>query len=225
MNGKRFIGFLLVLFGLGFLLKELINFDFNSIISKYWPLLLIFIGFLQLFNKNSSFIGGLILVLFGSILLLNKLGIIDDGFRKYFWPGILILMGLSIALPLRSKGAPTISRTNDDDIVNYFTVFSGVGAKNYSRQFRGGSITAIFGGANVDLRNAVITPEGATLDVVTLFGGAELKVPEGWKVVVHGVPIFGGWDNKTMAPLDSNFEPPVLKIKCVVAFGGFEVKN
>ena len=40
----------------------------------------------------------------------------------------------------------------------------------------------MFGGGEVDLRDATLDPAGATLHVSTLFGGGSLVVPEGWNV-------------------------------------------
>mgnify|MGYP000545247364 CR=1 FL=1 len=49
-------------------------------------------------------------------------------------------------------------------------------------------------------------------------------VPSNWRVQVTGVPVFGGWSNKTnKVEVDDN--NPVLKINCLVLFGGMEVKN
>ena len=50
------------------------------------------------------------------------------------------------------------------------------------RAFRGGSVTTMFGGGELDLRDATLDPAGATIHVSTLFGGGSLIVPEGWNV-------------------------------------------
>jgi hypothetical protein len=57
-----------------------------------------------------------------------------------------------------------------------------------------------------------------------MFGGVELKVPEGWNVVIRGFPIFGGFDNVT-AKEQVGPEAPVLTINATVLFGGLEVKH
>jgi len=40
---------------------------------------------------------------------------------------------------------------------------------------RGGSLVAIFAGIDLDLRNFVISKEGAKIDVTTAFGGLDIK--------------------------------------------------
>jgi hypothetical protein len=48
-------------------------------------------------------------------------------------------------------------------------------------------------------------------------------VPDDWKVVISGIPLFGGWDNKTK--VNTNDNSPILRIKCTVAFGGLDITN
>jgi hypothetical protein len=81
----------------------------------------------------------------------------------------------------------------------------------------------LFGGTEIDLRNAKPAP-GAELDVFVAFGGAEIKVPEGWQVVTHGMPIFGGCENVTTTePIRE--DAPTLDVNATVIFGGLEVKH
>lgn len=82
----------------------------------------------------------------------------------------------------------------------------------------------MFGGATLDLREAALQP-GARVDALALFGGVEVIVPVGWRVELSGLPIFGGYSDKTsgqhLLPPDS----PVLSMVATALFGGVEVKN
>jgi hypothetical protein len=60
--------------------------------------------------------------------------------------------------------------------------------------------------------------------VFVAFGGAEITVPEGWQVVTHGMPIFGGFDNVT-AKEKVAVGAPTLDVNATVIFGGLEVKH
>jgi hypothetical protein len=62
------------------------------------------------------------------------------------------------------------------------------------------------------------------LDVFVAFGGAGIKVPEGWQVITHGMPIFGGFENVT-AKQRIPAGAPVLDVNATVIFGGLEVKH
>jgi len=43
-------------------------------------------------------------------------------------------------------------------------------------------------------------------------------------VRMSGLPIFGGWDNKTRRKGDAG-DGPTLTVRCVAAFGGIELHN
>lgn len=82
---------------------------------------------------------------------------------------------------------------------------------------------AIFGGAEIDLRDAKLAP-GALLDVFAVFGGVEVSVPEGWQVVTSGFPMFGGFENVT-AKERTGPDAPILQIHATILFGGVEIKH
>jgi hypothetical protein len=108
------------------------------------------------------------------------------------------------------------------DEINSFNVFSGSNLNTSSQSFKGGSVTAVFGGADLDLRQAALAP-GARLDIFAAFGGVDVKVPPDWQVVVRGLPIFGGVDNKAKAPAGEN--APQLEVNATVIFGGVDIKR
>lgn len=62
----------------------------------------------------------------------------------------------------------------------------------------------------------------AQISITTIMGGVDLKVPREWKVVATGVPILGGWDNKTVIYPD---QTNILYVKCTTIMGGIEIKN
>ncbi len=103
-------------------------------------------------------------------------------------------------------------------------IFSGARTKNYSKSFKGGSITTMFAGVDLDLLDAELSLDGAYIDVFVAFGGVDIMVPENWNVVITGIPIFGGWSNKTRNR-NINNAGLTLKINCIAAFGGLDVKH
>ncbi len=97
-----------------------------------------------------------------------------------------------------------------------------------SQDFQGGDITAIFGGIELDLTEANIQTNEATLAITAIFGGVEVRVPPNWQVAFRGAPIFGGVEDKTRTsrvvdPANPNLK--VLVITGAVIFGGLEIKN
>jgi hypothetical protein len=115
-------------------------------------------------------------------------------------------------------------------------IFWGRKRRIIAKNFVGGEVVAIFGGFEIDLREADILGSVAEIEVVTIFGGGEIRVPPNWEVVMENVGIFGGCDDRTRhpdfpiagapAPGGSAVpQPKRLIIKGVAIFGGLGVKN
>lgn len=226
MKGKIVLGGLFIFFGVGMLLQQLGLWEFHNIISTWWPLILIFAGAMQLSAKSSSKTSGIILLLLGIYFQLKELDIIDVSLVKFFWPILIIAIGVSIIMPSGKARERFIGREVNQDVVDNVTVFSAVKSRNISRNFRGGSLVTVFGGIDMDLRNADLSPDGARIDATAAFGGIDILVPPDWKVVIKGIPLFGGWSNKTnMNEYNIEGQVKVLTVNCFCAFGGLEVKN
>ena len=218
MNWARaFLGIVVITVGGLLLLDNLDVLDSGEIISKWWPALIVVGGLLALAANPRHWVPPLILVAAASIVLLRTTGVIDD--LGGLMPFVLIVVGLLIVF---GRGIGSRSTTSDDSISS-FNFFSGSNLASDSSSFEGGRIGAVFGGAEVDLRRASLAP-GATLDVFTMFGGVDITVPQGWRVDINGIPIFGGFENATSKdslPADA----PRLRIDATLLFGGLEVKH
>lgn len=231
MSGKYFFGIILILIGAGFLFDQFAIISFGEIFSLYWPSILIVVGILNFFDRKSSKFGNVVIIIFASLLQLDKLNIIHVNVYKLFWPVILILIGLKIIF---SRNKPEIkfttnvnlSKTNKnmtlEDRIDSFIMMSGIATNNQSQEFKGGKATAIMGGIELDLRGAKLHNNEASIEINAIMGGVELYVPDTWRVEITGTPLLGGWSNKR------KYEPdmggPVLKIKCFVLMGGVEIK-
>ena len=101
-------------------------------------------------------------------------------------------------------------------------VLAGVNRGNTSKTFRGGDLTAVFGGCQIDLRQAAIESE-AVIDVFAMWGGIEIKVPENWSVSGRVTPILGGYEDKTRRVPDGTNQR--LLVRGLVIMGGVEIKN
>lgn len=222
MSVLRWLGVILLVIGAGFLLDVFNVVDFVPLLEIYWPSALILIGIVQLFNKQSSKIWSGILILVGLYLQANKLDILPVNFASIFWPVVLVVVGASLLFGKRQSGS---MRGFSDEKVNVFAFFGGADTPVSSPAFRGGSAGVLFGGNTLDLRNAKLAPEGADLELFAAFGGVEILVPEGWKVVDRGVPILGGFDNKTIPPAGDDPNLPTLRVHYVTFCGGIDIKH
>ncbi len=222
MHGKIFIGLVLILFGFSFLLQTLQIVETEVLLSYFFPSLLIIAGGLQISQKGGTKLPGTILFVIGTSLILRNLGIADSSFFSYLWPLLIIFAGIWIIIS-KPQSKPN---TTSQDSVNISALFGGVTQKIVSTNFVSGSISAFFGGCEIDLREANIA-EGnfASLNTIALFGGIELKVPSDWVVEVTATPIFGGIENKANSSLDKDVNQKILKIDGLVAFGGIDIYN
>lgn len=82
---------------------------------------------------------------------------------------------------------------------------------------------AMFGGIEIDLRDASLEDREVTITASAIFGGIEITVPEGVAVVTSGAGIMGGYDG----PSDDGGNPtgPVIHVKGVAIFGGVDVRR
>ena len=87
---------------------------------------------------------------------------------------------------------------------------------------RGGTLECWYGGGVLDLRDAVLAPEGATLRVRAVFGGGQVLVPADWRVVrVRGM----GGIGDTRPAKGYKAGAPELVIEGMAIAGGFAVTS
>jgi predicted membrane protein len=218
-------GALIVAAGVALLLDHLGFITIGSLL-RFWPMILIFFGVGHLFTRSNR-AWGLILIAVGTVLQLNVLGITRLGFAD-LWPIAIIAVGVVLIWgALRPPVASKIS-TDSTDMFNAVAIFSGCERRVKSQNFKGGRATSIFGGVELDLRDAKIEGDEATIEVNCIFGGAEIRVPDNWNVHSKSIPVLGGFSDKTHI---SSAEDPAggkrktLIVTGVVVFGGVEIDN
>ena len=218
MNLARvFFGAVIVAVGVLFLLDNLGALDAGETIGAWWPLALIGGGVISLLSNRRHWIVPILLIGGGALVLLRTTGVIES--LDVLLPALIIVVGL---LFLFGRGLGSTATDAGTD-VNTFNLFSGSELSSSASDFKGGRIGALFGGVELDLRNAGLAPD-ARIDVFAAFAGVEITVPRGWQVVISGFPIFGGYENAT-AKDDLSGDSPKLQIDATVLFGGLEIKH
>ena len=216
------IGILLILAGFLLLMHTLDVLDFGDVIADWWPLILIVIGLFKLREADRG--PGVFLLILGLIFLSATLDIIPWSGIWKLWPLVLIAIGISFIIRRRHSGAwwGSSSQETSEDYLRSSVLFGGIDRIVSSENFKGGEITSIFGGAELDLRRVKVSTEGCTLNMTAIFGGIEISVPSDWRVVVTGTPILGAIEDKTVRP-EGEKAGPEVRINCTVAFGGIEI--
>ena len=224
LSGSALVGVLLIIIGILFLLETLNIMNLGPLFTNWWPLIPIAIGILKLKGHDKT--GGAIILIAGVAFLSATLGIINWGNILRLWPLILVAIGLSIIMKARSGiwwGVKS-SRAISEDFIKSSVIFGGLNRTVASENFKGGDVTAIFGGVELDLRQAKPSPEGCQLNITALFGGVEITVPQDWQLAVSGTPILGGIENKTTWT-GSEKDRKKVHCQCTAAFGGIEIRN
>lgn len=213
-------GIIILAIGVGALLGALNLIPFWSWFSNLWPILVIVAGlFVLLGDFRRNYIWGIAIILVGILLQLKAAGVVDFNFFSLIVPIGLIAAGLTVLLHVQNR--PSI-KAGSNDVDDISVIFSGSESKNKSANYQGGRITAIFGGAVLDLRDAKIQKE-AVLDVFTVCGGVEIRVPRDWKVISKAASIAGGVENRSEG--NEDHKGPVLIVTGTVALGGVEIKT
>ena len=196
---------------------------------QFWPMILIFVGISKITRRDSRIWGALVL-LFGIFLQLSELGIGHFSWGQ-FWPLLLIAggaMAMWSAIQARRLMPTASSDTTDPrDTLDESAIFGGIEKRLNSREFRGGRLQAIFGGIELDLRDADMVDNEAVIHANAIFGGIEMRVPETWFVATRGQGVFGGFSDSTRfsPPADPEKPKKTLIVLGTSLFGGVEIRN
>ncbi|HEX9457492.1 MAG TPA: LiaF domain-containing protein, partial [Thermoanaerobaculia bacterium] len=131
-------------------------------------------------------------IIVGALFLtdLFRFSIID------YWPIALVFAGLVMVARAFGFRTSHLSSQSDSTI---WAIFGVRKEKISARNYAGGRIIAFMGGCELDLTNADMEQGSAELEIIVVWGGIEIKVPEGWEVIGNTVPVMGGADIRTKA--------------------------
>lgn len=233
MTPRLIIGLAIALFGVVLVLDRL-NLVFADEVLQWWPVVIIAVG-AMIFSQSRRVgggVNGVIVMLVGGWLLLNSIGILRVRFWEMFWPLILIGIGSVLVSQSLRRRTREAAGADADNTLAVLAVMGGVKRVVTAPRFRGGEVTALMGGAQIDLRQATIPPgEEAALDIFAIMGGCEIVVPSSWTVATPIVPVMGGVDDKRLPPLPGGAEnsgslpAPRLVIRGLLLMGGIEIKS
>lgn len=220
---QLFVGIIVILVGALMTLDNLHVLDAGRYL-RFWPAGLIALGLVKVWNSRDGMggaFGGFIFVVIGTWLLLEQTALVRVSFWD-MWPALLVFFGLFLVWQGVSGPRRRPSAGDSNALISATAVLGGVARGNNSTAFRGGELTAMMGGCELDLRHASIDGE-AVIDVFALWGGIEIRVPPDWTVVSRITPILGGVDDKTRPPQGASRHCLVLRGFVVMA--GVEIKN
>jgi len=232
-SNRTLLGLIFIMVGSFLFLRffDLVPFFVPSYFISWKTILMVLGIVLMLSSRDKS--TGLILFLIGAAFLSGE--IFGWRFRdlvKFVIPGIIVLIGISLIFPRgyfkkKKTGERFFEVAEDTDRLNDFNIFSGQKKKVTSQKFSGGEVTCIFGGNEINLKDAVLSEGEHVLEVTCIFGGCTIYVPEDWTVKFKPTTVFGGFSDERVKRNPYLVSDPnkVLVIEGVIVFGGGEVKT
>lgn len=236
-----FPGLFILLIGVVFLMRQ------TGVIFPHWfftwPVLLIGIGVFSGIRHGYRNGGWLIPIIIGGLYLINEM-VPGMGMGQYIWPIVIIAVGLLLIIrPKKSNhwvrwqqqhwhnseqwtkqqdGAGAYNQSGD--YLDITAIFGGVKKIILSKSFKGGDITSLMGGTEVNLTQADINGV-VTIDATSIFGGTKLIVPPTWDVQSEVVTIFGGVDDKRQINSEALNPGKVLRLEGTCIFGGIDIRS
>jgi predicted membrane protein len=184
----------------------------------------VILGIYSLIKSGFKNISGPItmIIIFGIIQLL-VLGILSWSVIGNWWPLIIILIGAGIIFNHYRQPSTNIDSRDKIDVM---AMLGGVDNNIKSNDFKGGEITVLMGGVELDLRDSKIGDQPAVINATVIMGGVDLKVPADWNIDIKMIPILGGVDDERRRSSDENQkDKPDLVLNGFVALGGLSIKD
>lgn len=245
-KAKKWVGIVFLILGVIMLSKTLGVYIPGWITS--WPMWLIAIGVFTGAKRDFRDPSSYILIIIGVIFLADKV-IPNMDVHDFLWPIGIMALGLYMIIGKKkitnwgNESAPSTDNlswdkrvgpdnepiaqgTSVDDYFDIVSIFGGVKKNIVSKNFLGGEIVAIMGGAEINLSQADIVSPRVELELTQIFGGTKIIIPPHWKVSSDLVAVFGGIEDKR--PFMSNVtlsEEKHLIIKGTSIFGGIDIRS
>lgn len=240
-RGKVLGGILVVTIGALFLGREL-GMEIPSWIFT-WKMLLIAIGTVIIVKSNFKSFKGIGLIIVGGVFLLSDL-MPGLAIKPLLWPILVIVFGLIIIFKPRRKHSfmrhkmhrhrthysrdcdwDVPGQTSNEDRIESTTFMAGVKKNIISKKFKGGEITNVLGGAELNLSQADF--EGTiTLEVTNVLGGTKLVIPANWEIHSEVVSVMGSIEDKRPIMATTTTEnSKILVLRGTVFMGGIDITS
>jgi predicted membrane protein len=207
-----------------------------------WQMLIIGIGLFTGIKHGFRGAGWLILVGVGTIFLCDDV-VEGVNLSMYLWPILIIAVGLWMIFGPRKRcrdrwgawqqhvhkhgmpEAPFPRDVHSGDYIDNTAIFASLKKNVISKDFKGGEINCVFGGAEVNLTQADINGK-ADLEVNCILGGATLIIPANWEIKSELTAVMGGMEDKRQLHPDVRPDgSKVLILRGTAVMGGIEIRS
>ncbi|MFA9424961.1 hypothetical protein [Natronorubrum sp. A-ect3] len=218
LSAQELLGGFIVLLGLLLLLDTTGVYDTTQLL-QFVPSLFVIAGLYALVSSRlRNVTGPLVVIVVAGGWQLATLGVVEWSDFEALWPLLIVLLGLSVILGQYRARAYEVS----DAFVTAVGLFGGADRRVTTDGFVGGELTAVFGGVDLDLRDATVSDRPARVNATAVFGGVDVRVPTDWNVQVDVLPIFGGAEDERPRRAEEH-DSVDLVVTGFAAFGGITV--
>jgi predicted membrane protein len=218
-------GLAFIIAGIGFAGNVLGFWDFNLFFDGWWTLFIIIPAIVSIVQDGPR-MSNLIFAGVGVVLFLSAQNIVhSDVIARLTIPVILVIIGISFIFGRRGFPHKTMEAHKNFEqngkVPDYSAIFGGSQGNYRNEVFTGATVNAVFGGVELDLRDAIIT-EDVVIGGTAIFGGIEIWAPANVRIKVSSIPVFGGVSNKALPPIGEPAATIYIEATCM--FGGIEIK-
>ena len=134
---------------------------------------------------------------------------------------VSMVAGAIAAMRAKQRVGPNTLESADEFVAS--AIFGPLDFHSTASNLRGGTLELWYAGGVLDLRDATLAPEGATLTVKVVFGGGQVLVPADWRVVTNVQGLGGVQDVREAKGYAEG--SPTLTIQGTIIAGGFAVQS
>lgn len=220
VSSQVILGALIVLIGV-LLLGQTTDLYNLGYLFDYIPSLFVLLGVYAMVRSGfRNVFGPLVIIGVAGAWQLVELDYVAASDVWQFWPLFIVFFGLSVIFS-QWRRRPT---TEGADQVSALAVFGGSEKRSASKTFSGANLTALFGGTELDLRDAEVADPPAHINAIALFGGVSVIVPRDWNVELDVLPILGGAaDDRPRR--EREHDDLDLVVSGFAAFGGVSIED
>jgi predicted membrane protein len=227
-SARLVVGLIIVCLGAILLADNLGWFEARYVLRSLWPLALVAVGVTMVrspgHRRSKSW--GWVLITVGFWMFADRIGWIQVSLWRVLVPGLLLFVG-GMLVWRAIAGPPTQPMFNQGDdhveFVRSVALMSSCELRPVSRPFRGADLTAVMGGIKLDLTDARMEGDSATVEVFAFWGGIEIFVPPDWTVTSKVTTLLGGFIDKRRPT--SVLPTKTLAVRGMIVMSGIEVKN
>lgn len=204
-------------------------FNFDVFFDGWWTLFIIIPSFISLVTEKDK-LASLGFLAIGVILLLAAQNVFSFGIAwKVILAVVLITIGLSIIVKamFHSKNDKEVEEKvknlgDGKNMDSQTAIFSGSDRVYKDEVFSGSNLMAVFGGVDLDLRDAKFEKD-TVIKAFALFGGIDIAVPNDVKVKLRSGFVFGGFsDDRKNVTEKGKY---TIYVDASGGFGGVSIKD